>query len=68
MHLGIFEQPAKETFSTGKQGKETRVNPRNIQAIARKEIYHLLRDFRSLYLAFAIPLPKGETDITLGEI
>jgi len=32
------------------------VNPRNIQAIARKEIYHLLRDFRSLYLAFAIPL------------
>jgi len=32
------------------------VNPRNIQAIATKEIYHLLRDFRSLYLAFAIPL------------
>jgi len=32
------------------------VNPRNIRAIARKEIYHLLRDFRSLYLAFAIPL------------
>ena len=32
------------------------MNPRNIQAIARKEIYHLLRDFRSLYLAFAIPL------------
>jgi ABC-2 type transport system permease protein len=32
------------------------VNPRNIGAIARKEIYHLLRDFRSLYLAFAIPL------------
>ncbi len=29
---------------------------RNIQAIARKEFYHLLRDFRSLYLAFAIPL------------
>jgi ABC-2 type transport system permease protein len=25
-------------------------------AIARKEFYHLLRDFRSLYLAFAIPL------------
>ena len=32
------------------------MNPRNIGAIARKEIYHLLRDFRSLYLAFAIPL------------
>ena len=29
---------------------------RNIRAIARKEIYHLIRDFRSLYLAFAIPL------------
>lgn len=29
---------------------------RTIQAIARKEFYHLLRDFRSLYLAFAIPL------------
>jgi len=28
----------------------------NIRAIARKELYHLLRDFRSLYLAFAIPL------------
>ncbi len=32
------------------------LNPRKIQAIARKEIYHLLRDARSLYLAFAIPL------------
>jgi ABC-2 type transport system permease protein len=29
---------------------------KNITAIARKEFYHLLRDFRSLYLAFAIPL------------
>ncbi|MBN2437523.1 MAG: ABC transporter permease [Deltaproteobacteria bacterium] len=29
---------------------------RNIRAIVRKEIYHLIRDFRSLYLAFAIPL------------
>ena len=29
---------------------------RTIQAIARKEFYHLIRDFRSLYLAFAIPL------------
>jgi ABC-2 type transport system permease protein len=27
-----------------------------ISAIARKEFYHLIRDFRSLYLAFAIPL------------
>lgn len=27
-----------------------------IQAIARKEVYHLIRDFRSLYLAFFIPL------------
>ncbi|MBU2027992.1 MAG: ABC transporter permease [Proteobacteria bacterium] len=32
------------------------MNLRNIRAIARKEVYHLLRDFRSLYLAFAIPL------------
>ncbi len=32
------------------------MNLRNIQAIARKEIYHLIRDFRSLYLAFALPL------------
>ena len=29
---------------------------KNIVTIARKECYHLLRDFRSLYLAFAIPL------------
>jgi ABC-2 type transport system permease protein len=28
----------------------------NIKAIARKEYYHLIRDFRSLYLAFIIPL------------
>jgi len=27
-----------------------------IKAVARKEFYHLIRDFRSLYLAFAIPL------------
>ncbi len=27
-----------------------------IQSIARKEFYHLIRDVRSLYLAFAIPL------------
>jgi ABC-2 type transport system permease protein len=32
------------------------VNIRRIQAIARKEYYHLVRDFRSLYLAFIIPL------------
>ncbi len=29
---------------------------RNIQAVTRKEIYHLIRDYRSLYLAFALPL------------
>ena len=29
---------------------------RSILAIARKEYLHLLRDFRSLYLAFAVPL------------
>jgi ABC-2 type transport system permease protein len=28
----------------------------NIRAIARKEYYHLIRDFRSMYLAFFIPL------------
>ena len=32
------------------------MNPRTVQAIARKEFYHLIRDFRSLYLAFIIPL------------
>jgi len=32
------------------------IQVRNIRAIARKEVYHLLRDFRSLYLAFALPL------------
>ena len=29
---------------------------KNMQAIARKEYFHLIRDFRSLYLAFVIPL------------
>jgi len=32
------------------------LNPINITAVARKEFYHLMRDFRSLYLAFVIPL------------
>ncbi|MFO7708818.1 MAG: ABC transporter permease [Desulfobacterales bacterium] len=32
------------------------MNLRTVKAIARKETYHLLRDFRSLYLAFFIPL------------
>lgn len=32
------------------------MNPVHIKAIARKEFYHLIRDYRSLYLAFAIPL------------
>lgn len=32
------------------------MNPIKIQAIARKEFFHLIRDFRSLYLAFVIPL------------
>ncbi len=32
------------------------MNPRKVRAIARKEYYHLIRDFRSLYLAFIIPL------------
>ncbi len=32
------------------------MNLTNIKAIARKEYYHLIRDFRSLYLAFFIPL------------
>ena len=32
------------------------MNPRKILAITRKEVYHLIRDARSLYLAFAIPL------------
>ena len=27
-----------------------------LQAMIRKEFYHLIRDFRSLYLAFAMPL------------
>jgi ABC-2 type transport system permease protein len=32
------------------------VNLKKVQAIARKEYFHLIRDFRSLYLAFFIPL------------
>lgn len=32
------------------------MNPLRLQAIIRKEFYHLIRDYRSLYLAFAIPL------------
>lgn len=32
------------------------MNLRKIKAIARKEYFHLIRDFRSLYLAFFIPL------------
>jgi ABC-2 type transport system permease protein len=28
----------------------------HVKAVARKEFYHLIRDFRSLYLAFIIPL------------
>lgn len=32
------------------------MNPLHIKAIVRKEYYHLIRDFRSLYLAFAVPL------------
>jgi ABC-2 type transport system permease protein len=32
------------------------LNANNIKAIARKEYFHLIRDFRSLYLAFFIPL------------
>jgi ABC-2 type transport system permease protein len=32
------------------------LNLRNVQAIAGKEYLHLIRDFRSLYLAFFIPL------------
>ncbi|MCX7634339.1 MAG: ABC transporter permease [Syntrophales bacterium] len=29
---------------------------RRVLAVARKEFYHLVRDYRSLYLAFALPL------------
>ena len=32
------------------------MNRQKVQAVARKEYYHLIRDFRSLYLAFIIPL------------
>ncbi len=32
------------------------MNPVRLQAIIRKEFYHLIRDYRSLILAFAIPL------------
>ena len=32
------------------------MNPLRIRALIRKEFYHLIRDYRSLYLAFAMPL------------
>jgi len=32
------------------------LNPLQVRAVARKEFYHLIRDFRSLYLAFIIPI------------
>lgn len=32
------------------------MNPLRLKAIVQKEFYHLARDYRSLYLAFAIPL------------
>lgn len=32
------------------------MNPLKVRAVARKEFYHLIRDFRSLYLAFIIPI------------
>ncbi len=32
------------------------MNARRVRAIARKETYHLIRDFRSLYLAVIIPM------------
>ena len=32
------------------------MNLTNIKAVAKKEYFHLIRDFRSLYLAFIIPL------------
>ena len=32
------------------------MNTKTVKAIARKEYFHLIRDFRSLYLAFIIPL------------
>src|SRR3990172_12852776 len=35
---------------------EKTVTLKNVQTIARKEFYHLVRDFRCFYLAFAIPL------------
>ncbi len=31
------------------------INPRRLQAVARKEFLHVLRDWRSLFLAIAIP-------------
>lgn len=32
------------------------MNPVRVRAVARKEFYHLMRDVRSLFLAFVIPL------------
>jgi len=32
------------------------MDPAKVEAVVRKEFYHLLRDVRSLYLAFALPL------------
>ena len=32
------------------------MNPVRLLAVTRKEVYHIVRDYRSLYLAFALPL------------
>jgi len=45
-------------FGIGMAGQDrvSILNPVKIEAVVRKEFYHLLRDIRSLYLAFALPL------------
>ena len=51
---GCLSASRKPRWQSQRKGKF--LNFRNIRAIAGKEIYHLIRDFRSLDLAFAVPL------------
>jgi len=50
------ERKIKENLFHRAEQTSMLINPRNVQAVARKEFYHIIRDYRSLYMAFALPL------------